>query len=33
MKNAGVKIWILKGDKIESVRSIAVLTKLMAKNR
>jgi len=32
-KNAGVKIWILKGDKIESVRCIAVPTKLMARNQ
>jgi len=32
-KSAGVKIWILKGDKIESVRCIAVPTKLMARNQ
>ena len=33
LRNAGVKIWMLTGDKIETARCIAVSTKLVARNQ
>jgi phospholipid-translocating ATPase len=33
LRNAGVKIWMLTGDKIETARCIAISTKLVARNQ
>jgi phospholipid-translocating ATPase len=33
LRNAGVKIWMLTGDKVETARCIAVSTKLVARNQ
>ncbi|KAF8651079.1 hypothetical protein AX16_004941 [Volvariella volvacea WC 439] len=33
LRNAGIKIWMLTGDKIETARCIAISTKLVARNQ
>jgi phospholipid-translocating ATPase len=33
LRNAGVKIWMLTGDKVETARCIAISTKLVARNQ
>jgi phospholipid-translocating ATPase len=33
LRNAGVKIWMLTGDKVETARCIAISTKLVATNQ
>lgn len=33
LRNAGVRIWMLTGDKIETARCIAISTKLVARNQ
>jgi phospholipid-translocating ATPase len=33
LRNAGVKIWMLTGDKVETARCIAITTKLVARNQ
>jgi len=33
LRNAGIKIWMLTGDKIETARVIAISTKLVARNQ
>ena len=32
LRNAGIKIWVLTGDKVETARCIAISTKLVARN-
>lgn len=33
LRNAGIKIWMLTGDKVETARCIAISTKLVARNQ
>lgn len=33
LRNAGIKIWMLTGDKIETARCVAISTKLVARNQ
>jgi phospholipid-translocating ATPase len=33
LRNAGIKIWMLTGDKIETATCIAISTKLVARNQ
>jgi len=33
LRNAGIKIWMLTGDKIETARCIGISTKLVARNQ
>ena len=33
LRNAGIRIWMLTGDKIETARCIAISTKLVARNQ
>ena len=33
LRNAGVKIWMLTGDKVETATCIAISTKLVARNQ
>ena len=33
LRNAGIKIWMLTGDKIETARCIAISTKLVTRNQ
>jgi len=33
LRNAGIKIWMLSGDKVETARCIAISTKLVARNQ
>lgn len=33
LKNAGVKIWMLTGDKVETATNIAISSKLITRNQ
>jgi len=33
LRNAGIKIWMLTGDKVETARCIAISTKLVARGQ
>jgi phospholipid-translocating ATPase len=33
MRNAGIKIWMLTGDKVETAACVAVSSKLVARNQ
>ena len=33
LRNAGIKVWMLTGDKLETARCIAISTKLVARNQ